>query len=95
MNGTKLLNDTWKGAGNGTATDGQVINGVMYFSASNVKKGQELWRTDGTPAGTFRVSDINPGPGDSDPYDRTAIGGTLYFGAKDGTHGFELFKYVP
>jgi len=43
------------------------VNGIGYFAASsstNFSNGQsdeELWRTDGTPAGTFLVKDIRPG----------------------------------
>lgn len=32
-----------------------------FFTANTVKDGRELWRTDGTPAGTMLVKDINPG----------------------------------
>ena len=40
----------------------------------NTCVGQELWRTDGTPAGTFPVRDIAPGPASSDPQQLTAAG---------------------
>src|SRR3954452_10945380 len=33
----------------------------MYFFATD-EAGRELWKTDGTPAGTTRVTDLNPGP---------------------------------
>jgi len=34
---------------------------IIYFSAFTQTHGRELWRTDGTEAGTFMVADINPG----------------------------------
>jgi ELWxxDGT repeat protein len=37
--------------------------GLVYFHAKD-SLGNELWRTDGTAAGTKRVIDQNPGPGD-------------------------------
>ena len=37
-----------------------------YFKASDAEHGDELWATDGTPAGTYMVKDIFPGPTGSD-----------------------------
>src|SRR5205807_5582603 len=57
----------------------------------------ELWKSDGTAAGTALVKDINPGsaygfPASSSPNNLTAVGGTLFFSANDGTNGKELWK---
>jgi ELWxxDGT repeat protein len=41
-----------------------VFNGALYFQAGDGTHGRELWRTDGTTAGTALVKDINPGAGD-------------------------------
>ena len=41
------------------------MNGIFYFPASD-EFGEELWRSDGTAAGTWRVKDIQPGPLGSD-----------------------------
>ncbi|MBX7203678.1 MAG: T9SS type A sorting domain-containing protein [Bacteroidia bacterium] len=71
-------------------------NGVIYFFAAdgqygNTKKGVELWRSDGTDAGTYMVKDINPGMGSSKSSDvyanvMIAYNGNIYFNATDGTH---------
>jgi ELWxxDGT repeat protein len=53
--------------------------------------GQEIWRSDGTAAGTAMVTDLNPGLKGSDPR-FLAAGGILYVSADDGVHGRELFK---
>jgi ELWxxDGT repeat protein len=63
----------------------------LFFTASDRDHGQELWVTDGTPAGTHRVRDLLPGTGSSYPQDLTAAGGLLYFTADDGEHGRELW----
>ena len=35
-------------------------DGLMYFRATDGTNGNELWRTDGTDAGTTMVKDIHP-----------------------------------
>jgi ELWxxDGT repeat protein/VCBS repeat-containing protein len=54
--------------------------------------GKELWKTDGTGAGTGRVKDIYPGGESSSAQDLTSVGATLFFVANDGAHGDELWK---
>ncbi|MCC6746792.1 MAG: hypothetical protein IT371_03980 [Deltaproteobacteria bacterium] len=68
------------------------LAGSLYFQAGDAATGTELWRTDGTLAGTMLVKDLNPGPGSSYPYPLVVFDGALYFGASDGTSGYELWK---
>jgi ELWxxDGT repeat protein len=37
------------------------LGGSLYFQADSAGLGEELWRSDGTPAGTVLVEDICPG----------------------------------
>jgi len=71
-----------------SAADGN----VAYFSASDPAHGLEVWRTDGTPGGTWRVTDICPGRCSSDPTSATIFHGRLFFGADDGVAGRELWQ---
>ncbi len=41
------------------------FNGVVLFAADDGQVGEELWRSDGTAAGTIRVKDVSPGPSSS------------------------------
>jgi ELWxxDGT repeat protein len=41
-----------------------VAGDLVFFAADDGVHGRELWRTDGTPAGTVLVRDIVPGAGD-------------------------------
>ena len=68
------------------------VGGITFFMAKLPATGFELWRTDGTEAGTFLVKDSNPGPAGSGNGSITAASGTLYFGAYDGANGDELWK---
>jgi ELWxxDGT repeat protein len=70
------------------------VNGTLFFSAHDGIWGRELWKSDGTDAGTVRVKDIKPGSGDSTPDYLTAVDGTLFFSADDGSHGRELWALV-
>ncbi|QHT70895.1 T9SS type A sorting domain-containing protein [Rhodocytophaga rosea] len=55
------------------------VNGVVYFTGSSEKTGRELWRSDGTAAGTYQVKDINPGISSSNPSYLLNVNGTLFF----------------
>lgn len=56
---------------------------LFYFSAEipGGGHGVELWRSDGTPGGTYEVTDLAPGPDSSRPHALTAFHGRLYFAA--------------
>src|SRR5918994_281155 len=65
----------------------------IYFQATTVKYGDELWKSDGTKWGTKIVKDIAPGPGVSDPEDIVSTAPrTTFFRAWDKKHGEELWK---
>jgi ELWxxDGT repeat protein len=67
------------------------VGDYIYFAATNKKSGTELWRTNGTLAGTQEVADINKGAKSSNPSNFTDVNGTLYFVADDG-EGKEIFR---
>ncbi len=67
-------------------------NGYIYFLADDGIHGGELWRTDGTSAGTMLVRDINPGPEGSFPFNVTDVNGVLYFIAYPQEVHNELWK---
>ncbi|HEX4495532.1 MAG TPA: ELWxxDGT repeat protein [Thermoanaerobaculia bacterium] len=71
---------------------GVELNGILYFAAADPAHGQELWRSDGTAAGTWRVSDVRPGPAGSNPRNLTVHQGRLYFTADDGVRGTEVWS---
>jgi ELWxxDGT repeat protein len=75
-------------------------NGITYFDAATSSAGRELWKTDGSAAGTVLVKDIRAGKDDAfqesfptplDP-EFTPAGNTTFFVAEDGSHGPELWK---
>lgn len=74
-----------------------VTDDLLFFWADLPSTGFELWRSDGTPAGTFPLLDIWPGFNTSDPNGSDAnrmvsLGDILLFGANDGSTGPELWR---
>lgn len=95
--GTRMVKDitppgspyTPAGAYSGRVT----LHGELFFGADDHTHGYELWKSDGTEAGTRLVKDANPAENRGvGPFDLTKSGGELFFAGNDGTHGTELWK---
>jgi ELWxxDGT repeat protein len=67
-------------------------NGAIYFVAKKSGVGEELWRSDGTSAGTVLLKDINPGAGSSSISRFERAGERFAFLANNGTNGLELWS---
>jgi ELWxxDGT repeat protein len=68
------------------------LNGRVYFTAYTPELGQELWVSDGTPAGTHPFLDLRAGAAGSRPMLLSVAAGRLFFAADDGVHGIELWS---
>jgi len=93
--GTIMIKDINSGAGhafpNGN-TSFINLNGILIFVADDGVNGVELWKSDGTTAGTVLIKDINPGSPSSKIQNFINVNGTLFFTADNGTNGQELWK---
>ncbi len=91
--GTRIVRDIrkgWSAPGYGESDRSAyplwltVFNNEIYFAATDdvdTDRGRELWKTDGTEAGTVMVKDLNPGRGSSDPASLIVWNNALYFTA--------------
>ena len=104
VNGGRVVEERWHGgrhrAGQGYPSRQSVarppgpddVNGTLFFAANDGVNGPELWKSDGTAAGTVLVKDIFPGGGSArtsmtSPRQRHAV-----LSADDGVNGLELWK---
>ena len=93
--GTYLLRDIYPGpltsrSVGSEASQPAEVDGVLFFPADDPDHGSELWRTDGTSAGTVLVKDVIPGTtggGVLEPF--IALSGRLLFKGYDEDHSFE------
>ncbi|MHC4897010.1 MAG: ELWxxDGT repeat protein [Planctomycetota bacterium] len=98
--GTTLFLEIRPGSGSGLAPNlyshfHKVGDRFAYFTADDGVRGHELWRTDGTVAGTTLVADVWTGSGSSYPEFFTLSGGKLVFRARDGVSGQEPRVLFP
>src|SRR5262249_35204167 len=93
----------------GMPTDLTALNDstLLFAGDDGSGHGEELWKSDGTAAGTKMVADVNPGPAGAlfdesaqanpsaavgEPGAFTVAGGVAYFSADNGSAGQELWK---
>jgi len=70
-----------------------VHGGSFFFLAeTNGVNDDELWKSDGTTAGTVLVKDIMPGTASSSPQGFYEFNNQLFFEANNGANGTELWK---
>jgi len=78
-------------------------DGLLLFGTNDGVHGNEVWKSDGTEAGTVMVKDIHEGEGSSDSYspygnsigwdrDFTALGDFVYFAATSSNQPASLWK---
>jgi len=69
-----------------------VANGLLFFRGGNGPNGYELWRSDGTEAGTSMVKDILIGSNSSEPNNLVTYKNRVYFVANDGIRGNQIWS---
>lgn len=68
------------------------LNGTLLFSAANPTTGVELWKSNGTKAGTQILADLIPGTISSFPQQFTRVGDVCYFVAGSLIAPSQLWK---
>jgi ELWxxDGT repeat protein len=89
-----LVKDITPGATGSAPSNFFDYNGTLLFRANDSINGVELWKTNGTAAGTSLVSNIAAAAANSNPSNFLILGNTVYFNATTGTTvtGSELYK---
>ncbi|MGE0638909.1 MAG: hypothetical protein AB7G12_03410 [Thermoanaerobaculia bacterium] len=94
--GTRKIADLPSAAG-ANASDwrhGAIGDGgeAVYFPWFDGAHGRELWRSDGSAAGTGILADLAPGPGGSIPRGLVSVGDQVLFAAKGPASGIDLWQ---
>jgi ELWxxDGT repeat protein len=100
--GTSLVKDIYPGNSGSISSSTTALcaaNGILYFWANDGASGTELWRSDGTEAGTCLVKDLTAGSVGSttrdlsaSPYYLFSSGSLVFFSIIDSSLGFELWR---
>ena len=82
------VKDIYPSFGSSSPSNFMRCGGYVYFAAADGSSGRELWRTDGTGAGTTLVKDLVAGSGNGFSTDEASfslgvMGGNLYFKSQD------------
>jgi ELWxxDGT repeat protein len=72
----------------------KTLGSFVFFGANDGHHGFQVWKSDGTAAGTSQVADIvgNGVNGSSFPDEFAVVGSQVFFEACDTAHGCELWK---
>ncbi len=65
---------------------------MLIFRANDGTNGSELWKSNGTAAGTVLVKDIAASTAASSPNLLTVVGSQVFFTADDGIAGREVWR---
>ncbi|RKG84063.1 HYR domain-containing protein [Corallococcus terminator] len=76
---TRLLKAVSSNISYAGATSFGKVGSQLIFAWATTAEGSELWRTDGTPAGTVLAKDLVPGAESSGPTRGTLLGDRVYF----------------
>jgi ELWxxDGT repeat protein len=89
----KDINPSGNGLSGFSSTNGTAVvaGGVLYFWADDGVNGVELWKSNGTEAGTSMIVDLCPGACSSSPNSLTASGNDVFFSATNPVTGRELW----
>src|SRR5262245_30422281 len=94
--GTVLVKDIAPGPAHSFPSELTELNGEVYFTLSIPDRSAgyraELWKSDGTAAGTILVKRISGDPGTYPLRELTVLGDKLLFVADDGSTGDELWR---
>lgn len=101
VSGTKVVKNFRAGNQGSDAGGFAAAGSEVFFAADNGVVGRELWKSDGTDAGTVLLADVFTGqdsssqPNSSNPESITPVGTKVFFSAENSPNNRELWVYDP
>ena len=89
-----LLVDLFDGPGHGVLGEPTLANGILYFTGTEDGSSPRLWRTDGTPQGTYPIGEVIPRLTQNFRMHRPAATDTSLLFAGKGSRGVEIFELM-
>ena len=92
--GTRIVKDIFPGSSelgrnSSSPVELTAAGGLVYFTAQDADHGRQLWRTDGTDAGTIRLTDLSGTGQQVNPFNFASINDTFFFASEPVTTGFD------
>jgi ELWxxDGT repeat protein len=83
------------GTGDANPANLLAVGNTLFFTANDGTNGVQLWKTDGTPGGTVRLTSTNVAGGGLSPSNLVTVGSLIYFVGTDGGSGPGVFRFDP
>jgi len=89
---TRMVKDIAVGPQSSSPAELTNVDGVLFFTANDGQTGREVWKSDGTTAGTVLLKDTLASRGELGPFGLANVNGVLFFLTPNGISHYDLWS---